>query len=30
VVLSNLKGDVKETTAFAQLPDAFYLTPAEE
>jgi hypothetical protein len=28
--LSNLKGDVKQTTAFAQLPDAFYLTPADD
>ncbi|MFZ6691214.1 cytidine deaminase [Undibacterium sp. SXout20W] len=27
VVLTNVKGDVKETTAGAQLPDAFYLKP---
>ncbi|MES2073598.1 MAG: cytidine deaminase [Pseudomonadota bacterium] len=27
VILTNLKGDVKETTAGAQLPDAFYLKP---
>jgi cytidine deaminase len=27
VVLTNLKGEIKETTAGAQLPDAFYLTP---
>jgi cytidine deaminase len=27
VILTNLKGDIKETTAGAQLPDAFYLNP---
>jgi len=27
VVLTNLKGDIKTTTAGAQLPDAFYLQP---
>lgn len=27
VVLTNLQGDVKTTTAGAQLPDAFYLKP---
>lgn len=27
VLLTNLKGDVKATTAGAQLPDAFYLKP---
>ena len=27
VILANLRGDVKETTAIAQLPDAFYLKP---
>lgn len=30
VILSNLKGDIKETSAFDQLPDAFYLTPADD
>ncbi|MDO8178584.1 MAG: cytidine deaminase [Undibacterium sp.] len=30
VVLTNLKGDIKMTTAGAQLPDAFYLKPAEK
>lgn len=30
VILSNLKGDVKETSAFDQLPDAFYLKPADD
>jgi cytidine deaminase len=29
VVLTNLNGDIKTTTAGAQLPDAFYLKPAE-
>ncbi|MDE2429644.1 MAG: cytidine deaminase [Burkholderiales bacterium] len=29
VLLTNLKGDVKTTTALAQLPDAFYLKPEE-
>ncbi|MCX7218711.1 MAG: cytidine deaminase [Burkholderiales bacterium] len=29
VILSNLKGDIKKTTAAAQLPDAFYLKPTE-
>ncbi|MFZ6750630.1 cytidine deaminase [Undibacterium sp. Ren11W] len=29
VILSNLNGDIKKTTAGAQLPDAFYLKPAE-
>ncbi len=29
VVLTNLKGDIKVTTAGAQLPDAFYLKPSE-
>lgn len=29
VVLTNLKGDIKLTTAGAQLPDAFYLQPNE-
>ncbi len=28
VVLTNLNGDIKKTTAAAQLPDAFYLKPA--
>lgn len=28
VVLTNLKGDIKITSAAAQLPDAFYLKPA--
>lgn len=28
VVLTNLSGDIKNTTAGAQLPDAFYLKPA--
>ena len=27
VLLTNCKGDVRSTTAGAQLPDAFYLTP---
>lgn len=27
VILTNLKGDIKLTTAAAQLPDAFYLKP---
>ncbi len=27
IVLTNIKGDIKETTAGAQLPDAFYLKP---
>ncbi|MET3120040.1 cytidine deaminase [Undibacterium sp. GrIS 1.8] len=27
VVLTNLKGDIKKTTAGEQLPDAFYLVP---
>lgn len=27
VVLTNIKGDIKHTTAGAQLPDAFYLEP---
>lgn len=29
VILSNLKGDIKISTAGAQLPDAFYLKPAQ-
>ncbi len=29
IVLTNLKGDIKKTTAGAQLPDAFYLKPAD-
>lgn len=29
VVLTNLSGDIKNTTAGAQLPDAFYLKPAQ-
>ena len=29
VVLTNLKGDIKMTTAGAQLPDAFYLKPTD-
>jgi cytidine deaminase len=29
IVLTNLKGDIKKTTASAQLPDAFYLKPAD-